>query len=487
MTEQKAPQVDLETRVLNKILARLYLNSVAPFHPARTEQLRGHDELFDIQRPSAIELRQFIEGLVRSGKDLGGELRSRIIEELVILDEDFRSATLREKRGHHIEALFDAALNEEGVLLSGEERQKMLDSIADDLFGFGPLESCLADDTVTEIMVDGPNKIYVERNGKLEDVPARFRDEERLMLLIQRLIAPLGLPLNNSHPVVDARLPDGSRVNVALPPVSLAGPALTIRKFLKIPLTLEDLIRWGAISAGILEFLRACVRARLNIVISGGTAAGKIAFANLVAGLIPADERIVTVESTAELQLPEHLKRVVRLESRAPVEGKGEVSVRDLVLNSTRMRPDRIIFGEVHGAEVFDLLQVMNTGHDGTILNIHANSPWDALSRLEMMATCANPAVPVLMIRQSMASAINLITHQERLGDGSRKVMKVSEVVGMRGDVVEMQDIFEFRETGLDEEGRIAGYFAATGHVPTFLERIQATGVELPPGLFKPC
>jgi pilus assembly protein CpaF len=486
MTEQKTPQVDLETRVLNKILARLYLNSVAPFHPARAEQLRGHDELFGIQRPSAIELRQFIEGLVKSGKDLGGELRSRITEELVILDEDFRSARLREERSHHIEALFDAALNEEGATLSNEERQKMLDSIIDDLFGFGPLEPCLADDAVTEIMVDGPYKIYVERNGKLEDVPARFRDEERLMLLIQRIITPLGLPLNDSHPVVDARLPDGDRVNVVLPPVSLAGPALTIRKFVKIPLTLDDLVRWGSISAGILEFLRACVRARLNIVIAGGTASGKTTFANFVAGMIPSDERIVTVESSAELQLPDHLKRVVRLEGRAPVEGKGEVSVRDLVINSTRMRPDRIIFGEVHGAEVFDLLQVMNNGHDGTLFNIHATSPWDALIRLEMMATSANPAVPVLMIRQSMASAINLIAYQERLSDGSRKVMRVSEVVGMRGDMIEVQDIFEFRETGLDEQGNIAGYFAATGHVPTFLDRIQATGIGLPPDLFAP-
>jgi pilus assembly protein CpaF len=486
---EKNPQDDLVTRVLNRILVGLYLNSVAPLHPARAEKLRGVDELFGIERPSAPEMRQFIEELIKSGKDLDSAVRSRMVEELALLDEDFKrisSKELRSEGGARIKALFDAALDEENTLLSGPEQQRLLNIIVDDIFGFGPLEPYLIDDAVTEILIDGPNKIYVERNGRLEDASSRFLDDEHLMGCIHRIVAPLGRPLNKDHPIIDARLPDGSLVNVIIPPASLVGPVLTIRKFFKIPLTLEDLVRWGSISADMVEFLQACVRARLNIVIAGGTASGKITFTNLVAGMIPSDERIVTIESTAELQLPEHLRRVIRLESRPPVEGKGEVTVRDLVINSTRMRPDRIIFGEVHGAEGFDLLQAMNTGHDGTLFNIHANSPRDALGRLEMMAAFANPSMPVLMIRQMMASAIDLITYQERLDDGSRKVMKVSEVVGMQGDVVGLQDIFEFHPTGSDDKGKITGLFTPTGYVPTFLDRIKAAGIDLPPGLFTP-
>jgi pilus assembly protein CpaF len=491
MNEKKSAQLDLETRILNKILAQLYQGSVASSHPARAEEMGKIDGLFGIERPSALEMHQFIEGRVEAGEDLGSWMRARIIEELAALDEDFRKASLgidavgiTDGMASRIEVLFDAALAEEGVELSDEERQRLLESILFDILALGPLEPILRDGAVTEVLVDGPGKIYVERNGRLEDTPYRFRDDEHLMYFIRRILTPLGRRLDEAHPTVDARLLDGTRVNVVIPPVSLAGPVLTLRKFYRLPFTIEDLLHYGAISADMLEFLEACVRSRLNILIAGGTASGKTTFTNIVLGMIPAEERIITVEKMIELQPPEHLKRVVRLESRPPVEGQGEVTLRDLIINSTLMRPDRIVADEVYGAEVFDLLQAMNTGLEGTIFRIHATGPRDALSRLEMMATFANPSIPLLMIRQMMASAIDIVTYQERMLDGTRKVTRVSEVVGMQGDVVEVQDIFEFRQTGVDEHGRIVGKFVATGYVPTFLDRIRASGIDLSEDFF---
>jgi pilus assembly protein CpaF len=351
---------------------------------------------------------------------------------------------------------------------------------------FGPLGPLMVDDTVAEVMVDGYEKVYVERDGRLEDVPIHFRDDEHMMETIHRILEPLRRRLDESHPFVDARLADGSRVNVVIPPISLVGPVLTIRKFGRRPLTTEDVIRFGSWSEEIVEFLRACVLGRLNIVVAGGTASGKTTVLNLVAGMVPADERIITVENAAELQLPETLKYVVSLESRPPsIEGRGEVTIRDLVINSLRMRPDRVIVGECRGPEVIELLQAMTTGHDGTMFTVHANSPRDALARLETTATAANPSLPLLNVRQQMASAIDLITYQERLQDGSRKILKVTEVVGMQGDVVLLQDIFEFRQTGV-KEGRITGTFAATGYIPSFLNRIRAAGIDLPLSLFTP-
>jgi pilus assembly protein CpaF len=351
---------------------------------------------------------------------------------------------------------------------------------------FGPLGPLMMDDTVAEVMVDGHKKVYVERAGRLEDVPVHFRDDEHMMETIHRIIEPLGRRVDESCPFVDARLSDGSRVNVVIPPISLVGPVLTIRKFGRKPLTTEDVIRVGALSEEIVEFLRACVLGRLNIVIAGGTGSGKTTLLNLVAGMVPADERIITVENAAELQLPETLKYVVSLESRPPnIEGRGEVTMRDLVINSLRMRPDRVIVGECRGPEVIELLQAMTTGHDGTMFTIHANSPRDALARLETTATAANPSLPLLNVRQQMASAIDLITYQERLQDGSRKILKVTEVVGMQGDVILLQDIFEFRQTGV-KEGRITGIFTATGYIPSFLNRIRAAGIDLPLSLFTP-
>jgi len=350
-----------------------------------------------------------------------------------------------------------------------------------------PLEPWLNDPEVREIMVDGHNRVYVERGGKFVDVPTPFRDDEHLIEVINAIVTPLGRKVDESSPFVDARLFDGSRVNAVIPPISLIGPVLTIRKFRHKPLTIEDLISFGAWSEDIVEFLRACVLSRLNIVITGGTGSGKTTALNLVAGMIPADERIIAIENAAELVLPETQKRVVALESRPPnIEGLGEVTIRDLVLNSLRMRPDRIVVGEVRGPETLDLLQAMNTGHDGTLFTIHADSPHDVMARLEMQATYANLSLPLLSVRQLMASAIDLITYQDRLRDGSRKILKVTEVTGMQGDVVGLQEIFEFRETGVDKEGKITGHFTATGHIPKCLNRIRAAGIDLPLSLFTP-
>jgi pilus assembly protein CpaF len=488
MSEKKPTQIDLETRILNKILAQLYQSSAASSHPARAEVLGEIDERFGTERPSALEMHQFVTERIKAGEDLGSWMRARIIEELVVGDEDFRSASLtgdsKSATYVRIEELFDSVLDAEEVDLPDKERQRLRTSILFDILAFGPLEPILRDDTVTEVLVDGPDKVYVERHGRLEDTPYRFRDNDHLMRFIHRIIAPLGRRLNEAHPTVDARLPDGARVNIVIPPISPGGPLLTLRKFYSLPLTLEDVIRYGSISERIVEFLEACVRSRLNILIAGGTASGKTTFTNMVLGMIPADERIITVEKMLELRPPEHLRRVVRLESQPPVEGRDEVTLQDLIVNSMRMRPDRIVADEVFGAEVFDLLQAMNTGLEGTIFRVHATGPLDALSRLEMMATFANPSMPLLMIRQMMASAIDLIVYLERLLDGWRKVMKVSEVVGMQGDVVMVQDIFEFRQTGVDEDGKIAGEFVATGYVPTFLDRIQAAGIDLPKDVF---
>jgi len=348
------------------------------------------------------------------------------------------------------------------------------------------LEPWLNDPDVAEIMVDGYDCVYVEREGKFVDVPTPFRDDEHLLQVIDAILEPLGRKVDESSPmVVDARLFDGSRVNVVVPPISLTGPTLVIRKFFRTPITFEDLFRYGSVGKNVVEFLRACVQGRLNIVVAGGTGSGKTTFLNLVAGMIPAGERVITVENAAELNLPPR-KYLVSLESRSPdLGGRGEVTMRDLLANALRMRPDRIITGEVQSAEALDLFQAMNTGHDGTLFTIHASSPRDALTRLEMMVTSANPSLPLLNVRRQMASAIDLITHLERLRDGTRKVLKVTEVVGMQGDVVMLQDIFEFRQTGV-KNTKITGHFTATGHIPRFLDRIRAAGVDLPLSLFTP-
>ena len=358
-----------------------------------------------------------------------------------------------------------------------------LDQTIDELSGLGPIQRLLRDDSVTDIMVNGPRQVYVERGGRLERTNIVFQNDAHLVRIIDRIIAPLGRRVDESTPMVDARLVDGSRINAIIPPLSLVGPVLSVRKFAAAPLTTEDLIRNGTATPQLFELLDACVRARLNIIISGGSASGKTTTLNIMSGFIPDDERIVTIEDSAELQLRQ--RHVVTLESRpANIEGKGKITIRDLVRNTLRMRPDRIIVGEVRSAEALDMLQAMNTGHDGSMSTGHANSPRDMLARLETMVLMAGMELPLRAIREQMASAIQLIVHQARMRDGTRKITNVSEVTGMEGDVVVTQDIFTFVQTGLDDD-RIVGELKPTGVRPKFTETFDVMGIDLPADVFE--
>jgi pilus assembly protein CpaF len=348
--------------------------------------------------------------------------------------------------------------------------------------GLGPLEPLLRDETITEVMVNGPQQVYIEREGRLELTNVKFQKDEHVMKIIQRIIAPIGRRVDESSPMVDARLADGSRVNAVIPPLSLVGPVITIRKFAATPYTVEDLIRFGTATPEMFEFLEACVKARLNIFVSGGTGSGKTTELNILSSFIPDDERIVTIEDAAELQLRQ--EHVITLESRpSNIEGKGAVPIRELVRNALRMRPDRIIVGECRSGEALDMLQAMNTGHDGSMSTGHANSPRDMLSRLETMVLMAGMDLPLRAIREQIASAVDLIVHQNRLKDGSRKIVNITEVQGMEGDVIVMQDIFVFEQTGV-VEGKIEGKLRPTGIRPKFVEKFDAAGIHLPPNVF---
>jgi len=365
-----------------------------------------------------------------------------------------------------------------------QERQQLLTEVTDELVGYGPIEPFLRDDTVTEIMVNGPRQIFIERGGHLIETKAYFDSEEHVLRVIDRIIRPLGRRVDRKWPMVDARLPDGSRVNAIIAPCALPGPTLTIRKFSKKRLQIEDLIKFGSITPAMAEFLRACVTARLNIIISGGTGSGKTTLLNVLSSFIPEDERIVTVEDSAELQL--HQRHVVGLEAKpADLDGTGLVTIRDLVVNALRMRPDRIVVGECRRGEALDMLQAMNTGHDGSMTTLHANTPRDALSRLETMTLMAGMDLPVRVIREQIASAIDLIVQQARLRDGSRKVVQITEVQGMEGDVIVLQDIFIFKEEGMDAAtGKVIGQIRPTGMRPKFTPRLEAHGFRLPPDIF---
>jgi pilus assembly protein CpaF len=381
-----------------------------------------------------------------------------------------------------IQNLFEQILAEENIVLSRPERARLFEQIAAEILGFGPLQSLLEDDTITEIMVNGPKNIYIERKGKVHRVPVTFENNEHVMRIIDRIVAPLGRRIDESSPYVDARLPDGSRVNAVIPPISLVGPVLTIRKFSKNPITVDQMIQFGSITPEAVQFLKACVEARLNIIISGGTGSGKTTLLNVLSGFIPADERILTIENAAELQLRQ--EHVVTLESRPPnIEGRGEITIRDLVINALRMRPERIIVGECRGGETLDMLQAMNTGHDGSMTTAHANSPRDALSRIETMCLMAGMELPVRAIREQVASAVDVIVQQERMRDGTRKVTTIAEVSGMEGDVITMTDVFVFEQTGT-ENGRIVGRMRPTGLRPKFMDKIEAAGIQLPPSIF---
>lgn len=394
-----------------------------------------------------------------------------------------------EKRTREIESeskrIAETILDRETEYLTRSDKEEVIRQVMDEVFGFGPITPLLSDQTVSEIMVNGPKQVYVERRGKLELTKVTFRDNEHLQTIIERIISPLGRRIDESMPMVDARLPDGSRVNAIIPPLALNGCVLTIRKFSSQLLKIEDLIRLNTLTQPMAKFLEACVKGRLNIVVSGGTGAGKTSTLNIISSFIPVDERIVTIEDSAELSLNQ--EHVVSLESRPPnIDNKGEIAIRDLVRNALRMRPDRLIVGEVRGGEALDMLQAMNTGHDGSLTTGHANTPRDMISRLETMVLMSGIEFPIKAIREQISSAVDIIVQQGRLQDGSRKITHITEVLGMEGDVISLQDIFVFEKTGLDNKGKVMGKHRSTGVTPKCLERLASMGIVLAPDFFKP-
>jgi pilus assembly protein CpaF len=405
-------------------------------------------------------------------------IQTRVIQDL---DPKLDLANQVEVR-RQIEEIFGRVIDEEGLALTRAERVRMLEQITDEIIGLGPLEPLLRDETVTEVMVNGPRQVYIERSGRLELTNVVFQNDDHVMRIIDRIISPIGRRIDESSPMVDARLTDGSRVNAIIPPLSLIGPVITIRKFSASPFTVDDLIRFGTATPEMFDFLRACVEARLNIFVSGGTGSGKTTTLNVLSSFIPNDERIITVEDAAELQLRQ--EHVVTLESRpSNIEGKGAIPIRELVRNCLRMRPDRIIVGECRGGEALDMLQAMNTGHDGSMSTGHANTPRDMLSRLETMVLMAGVDLPLRAIREQVSSAVDLIVHQSRMKDGSRRIEFITEVQGMEGDIVVMQDVFLFEQTGV-VDGKIQGRLRATGIRPKFVEKFEVKGIHLPRGLF---
>ncbi|HET7182870.1 MAG TPA: CpaF family protein [Candidatus Limnocylindrales bacterium] len=413
-----------------------------------------------------------------SFRDVKFRIQNRVIQDL---DPKLDLTNQVEVR-RQIEEIFSRVIDEEGLALTRAERVRMLEQITDEIIGLGPLEPLLRDDSVSEIMVNGPRQVYIERSGKLELTNVVFQNDDHVMRIIDRIIAPIGRRVDESSPMVDARLTDGSRVNAIIPPLSLVGPVITIRKFAASPFTTDDLIRFGTSTPDMFEFLRACVEARLNIFVSGGTGSGKTTTLNVLSSFIPSDERIVTIEDAAELQLRQ--EHVITLESRpANIEGKGAIPIRELVRNSLRMRPDRIVVGECRSGEALDMLQAMNTGHDGSLSTGHANTPRDMLSRLETMVLMAGVDLPVRAIREQISSAVDLIVHQSRLKDGTRKIVNITEVQGMEGDTIVMQDVFVFEQTGVID-GKIQGRLKPTGIRPKFVEQFEQQGIHLPNNIF---
>jgi pilus assembly protein CpaF len=419
---------------------------------------------------------------ISNQRDTLSDLKTRVQNRLLAeLDPSMDVSKISEVR-NTIQDLFDQVLAEENIILTRPEKFRLFEQIAAEILGFGPLQPLLEDESITEIMVNGAKNLYVERKGKLYRVPVTFESDEHVSRIIDRIVAPIGRRIDESSPYVDARLPDGSRVNAVIPPLSLVGPVLTIRKFFKNPISLDQLLEFGSITPEALQFLKACVESRINIVISGGTGSGKTTLLNILSQFIPVDERIITIENAAELQLRQ--EHVVTLESRpANIEGRGEVTIRDLVVNSLRMRPDRIIVGEIRDGAALDMLQAMNTGHDGSMTTLHSNSPRDTLARLETMTLMAGVELPSRAIREQVSSAIDLIVHQERMRDGTRKIVNITEVSGMEGDVITTTDIFLFEQAGY-EQNKVIGRLRPTGLRPKFMEKIEATGIHLPSTIF---
>lgn len=447
----------------------------------RLERVKMQERQRQEQKPQVVTLEKKAEPASKQDPytKLKMKIHKKVVEELGQQLEGDGTDSLPER----IEQLAAAAIDAEVSFIPRGDKQRIVTEIVDEAVGFGPIHPFLNDETITEIMVNGPNQVYVERSGKLERTDVVFRSDEHVLHIIEKIVAPLGRRIDESSPMVDARLPDGSRVNAVIPPISLVGPSITIRKFAKDPFTIDDLINFGTLSLEMAAFLEAAVKARLNVVVSGGTGSGKTTTLNVLSSFIPEGERIVTIEDAAELQLSQ--EHVVSLETRpANIEGKGAITIRDLVRNSLRMRPERIIVGEVRSGEALDMLQAMNTGHDGSLTTGHANSPRDMLSRLETMVLMAGMDLPVRAIREQIASAIDLIVQQSRLRDGSRKITHITEVQGMEGDVIVLQDLFVYEQRGIDSSGKCLGTFRSTGIRPRAIQKLEAAGITLPAVMF---
>ncbi|MEQ8175153.1 MAG: CpaF family protein [Syntrophomonadaceae bacterium] len=432
-------------------------------------------------------------GQAAPAKEVGGQrfqdvvygIHREAIKDLGFEEHDVRDDQAYKEIEEEIRRLADAYLDKQAAHYTRADRDEIVKEVLDEAFGYGPITPLLHDNDISEVMINGPKQIYVERRGKLQLTKVCFRDDAHLNTVIERILAPLGRRVDESMPYVDARLPDGSRVNAIIPPLALNGGVVTIRKFSSQLLGINDLIKTGTLTANMAKFIEACVKGRLNIIVSGGTGAGKTSTLNIISSFIPDDERIVTIEDSAELDLKQ--EHVISLETRPPnIDRKGEVTIRDLVRNSLRMRPDRLVVGEVRGGEALDMLQAMNTGHDGSLTTGHSNSPRDTISRLETMVLMAGMELPVKAIREQIASAINIIVHQSRLQDGTRKITHMTEVTGMEGEVITLQDIFIFERTGVDEHKRVLGRHRATGITPKCVERLAATGITFPPNFFSP-
>ncbi len=439
----------------------------------------NNKSLIDQEEENPVSTLEAIGGISADVFQIRDRVQRKLLAETegqINLDQQAQMRTL-------IENLFNQVLAEENLLYTRSNRTRLLDWVIADILGYGPLEPLLADSSITEVMVNGPKNVYIERYGLIEKTKVTFENDAHLMRIIDRIVSPIGRRVDESSPMVDARLPSGYRVNATIPPLSLDGPLLTIRKFATTPYTAQDLIANGTLSPNLVTFIKACVEARVNMVISGGTGTGKTTLLNVVSAFIPNRERILTIEDTAELQMKQD--HVARLEKRPPnVEGKGEVAIRQLVINALRMRPDRIIVGEARGGEALDMLQAMNTGHDGSMTTIHSNSPRDTLRRIETMVLMAGMELPLKAIREQVASAIELIIHMNRMRDGTRKVVQVSEVQGLEGDSIVMQDMFVYEQTGF-QHGRVIGQLKSTGLRPKFGDKFAVNNIELPANIFE--